>query len=259
VDKSTLGGITLAVAGIAVGLYLDGGKVGQLLQPTAALIVFGGTFGAVLVQFPFPVVKQAAIQLGEVFFGVDDQGPRLIEDFLRYAAVARRGGLMSLDSELDSIKDPFMRKAMTLAVDGTHSPELRQRLELEMEQEGDQEELVPKVFEAAGGFAPTIGILGAVIGLIQVMQRLENINEVGKGIAVAFVATIYGVGSANILFLPWAGRMKILMRRRQVIRALILEGVLALVDKTNPRIIEAKLSVFLGHKVAPSREKRVSA
>lgn len=258
-DKSSLGGVALAIAGICVGLYLDGGKVSQLLQPTAALIVFGGTLGAVMVQFPFHVVKQAAFQLKEVFFGVDDRSAQLIEDLLRYAATARRGGLMSLDSELESIKHPFLRKALTLAVDGTHAADLRQRMELEMDKEADREELVPKVFEAAGGFAPTIGILGAVIGLIQVMQRIENINEVGKGIAVAFVATIYGVGSANILFLPWAGRMKILMRKRQVVRELILDGVLSLVDKTNPRIIEAKLAVYLGKQAAVSQGKRVSA
>jgi chemotaxis protein MotA len=119
-------------------------------------------------------------------------------------------------------------------------------MELEMEIEIGAEELIPKVFEAAGGFAPTIGILGAVIGLIQVMQRLENINEVGKGIAVAFVATIYGVGSANIFFLPCAGRMKMLMRRKQVLRELILDGVIAIVEKTNPRILESKLAVYLG-------------
>jgi len=114
------------------------------------------------------------------------------------------------------------------------------------------------VFEAAGGFAPTIGILGAVIGLIQVMQRLENINEVGKGIAVAFVATIYGVGSANILFLPCAGRIKMLMRRKQVLRELILDGVICIVEKTNPRVLEAKLAVYLSGHAGTVREKLVA-
>ena len=258
-DKSSLGGIALALAGISSVCISMAARSANLLQPTAALIVFGGTLGAVMVQFPFPVVKQAAFQLKEVFFGVDDKSAQLVTDLLRYAGMARRGGLMSLDSELESIKNPFLRKALTMAVDGTHAADLRQRMELEMDKEADREELIPKVFEAAGGFAPTIGILGAVIGLIQVMQRIENINEVGKGIAVAFVATIYGVGSANILFLPWAGRMKILMRKRQVVRELILDGVLSLVDKTNPRIIEAKLAVYLGKATAPEQRKRVSA
>jgi chemotaxis protein MotA len=123
VDKGTLGGIGLAVAGISVGLFLDGGKVGQLLQPTAALIVFGGTLGAVLVQFPFSVVKQAVGQLKEVFIGRKDPAAQLVEDLTRYSVRARRNGVMSLDPELELIQDPFLRKAMTLAVDGTHSAE----------------------------------------------------------------------------------------------------------------------------------------
>ena len=252
-NKGTLGGIGVALAGIAVGLYLDGGQVGQMLQPTAALIVFGGTFGAVMVQFPFSVVMQAARQLKDVFIHVDDPASQLIADLSRYCARARRNGMMSLDAELEMIRDPFFKKSLTLAVDGTPPIELRQTMELDMEIEIGAEELIPKVFEAAGGFAPTIGILGAVIGLIQVMQRLENINEVGKGIAVAFVATIYGVGSANIFFLPCAGRMKMLMRRRQALRELVLDGVIAIVEKTNPRILESKLAVYLER---PAREVR---
>jgi chemotaxis protein MotA len=259
VDKGTLGGIGLAVAGISVGLFLDGGKVGQLLQPTAALIVFGGTLGAVLVQFPFSVVKQAVGQLKAVFIGGKDPALKLIEDLTSYAVRARRNGLNSLDAELELIQEPFLKKAMTLAVDGIHSPDLRKRMEFEMDSEADREDLLPQVFEAAGGFAPTIGIIGAVIGLIQVMQRLENINEVGKGIAVAFVATIYGVGSANILFLPCAGRIKILMRRRQVLRELMLDGVVSIVDKINPRVFEAKLGTYLGSPAAASRVARLVA
>jgi chemotaxis protein MotA len=253
VDKSTFSGIGLAVAGIAVGLYLDGGKVGQLLQPTAALIVFGGTLGAVMVQFPFSVVKQALGQLKAVFIGRKDPAPQLIGDLTSYSLRARRNGVMSLDAELELMQDPFLKKAMTLAVDGTHSTELRQRMEFEMDSEADREDLLPKVFEAAGGFAPTIGILGAVIGLIQVMQRLENINEVGKGIAVAFVATVYGVGSANILFLPCAGRLKILLRRKQVLRELVLDGVISIVEKVHPRVFESKFTTYLGEPAAASR------
>src|SRR5208337_3027722 len=138
----------------------------------------------------------------------------------------------------------FMRKVLTLAVDGVHPPQIRQTMELEMTRQADNEGQIPKVFEAAGGFAPTIGILGAVIGLIQVMQRLDNIDAVGRGIAVAFVATIYGVGSANIFFLPCAGRIKMLMSRKQVLREMILDGVIAIVERTNPRVIEANLAVY---------------
>lgn len=244
-NKGTLGGLTIALCGIAAGLQLEHGQLGQILQPTAALIVFGGTIGAVLVQFPFPVVMRAASHLRYVFVGTKDPAPRLIDDLSRYASRARRNGMMSLDAELDLIEDPFMRKALMLAVDGTRTDELRQAMDLEMEKEASNDDLIPRVFEAAGGFAPTIGILGAVIGLIQVMQRLENISEVGQGIAVAFVATIYGVGSANIFFLPCAGRMKILMERRQVLRELIVDGVISIVERCSPRVLESKLSVYL--------------
>lgn len=244
-NKSTLSGIAIALCGIAVGLYLDGGKVGQMIQPTAFLIVFGGTLGAVMVQFPFSIVMQAARHLKEVFFPIQDPASQLIDDLIRYALRARRNGLVSLDAELEFVEHPFLRRAMTLAIDGIRSPELRKTMEVEMDMEADKEELIPKVFEAAGGFAPTIGILGAVIGLIQVMQHLQSIDEVGKGIAVAFVATIYGVGSANIFFLPCAGRAKMSMQRRQVLRELILEGVTSIVDKVNPRVLEAKLAVYL--------------
>jgi chemotaxis protein MotA len=258
-SKSTLGGIGLAVAGIAVGLFLDGGKVAQLLQPTAALIVFGGTFGAVMVQFPFHVVKQALGMLRTVFMGTKDPAAQIIDDLTRYSVKARRNGLVSLDADLESVTDPFLKRALTLAVDGTRSVELRERMEFEMESEADKEDLLPKVFEAAGGFAPTIGIIGAVIGLIQVMQRLENINEVGKGIAVAFVATIYGVGSANIFFLPCAGRIKILMRRKQVLRELMLDGVVGIVDKINPRVFEQKFATYLGGSAKAARGARLVA
>ena len=142
-----------------------------------------------------------------------------------------------------------------LAIDGVSAPDLRRMMELQLDYRGEKDARIPKVFEAAGGFAPTIGILGAVIGLIQVMQRLENINEVGKGIAVAFVATIYGVGSANILFLPCAGRIKMLMQRKQVLRELILDGVICIVEKTNPRVLEAKLGVYLSRPEGKVREK----
>jgi chemotaxis protein MotA len=260
VNRGSWGGLLVAVIGIAAGLYLDHGQIGQVLQPTAALIVFGGTLGAVMIQFPFSVVLEAARQLRLVFFRADDPAGKLIENLTRHAMKARRNGLASLEADLESIEEPFFKRALTLAVDGAHAPDLRHTMELEMDKEADSDNLIPKVFEAAGGFAPTIGILGAVIGLIQVMQRVQNIDEVGKGIAVAFVATIYGVGSANIFFLPCAGRIRMLMRRKQVLRELILDGVISIVERTSPRALEARLTVYLnhGHGSPAQREKVVS-
>jgi len=245
VDKSTIGGIVLAVTGIGVGLVLDGGKLAQVMQPTAALIVLGGTIGAVMVQFPLGIVLQAFAQLRYVFFNSEPESDSLVQNLLGYALKARKEGLLSLDSELAKIKDPFLKESLMLAIDGVSSSDLRKMMELQLDYRGEKEERIPKVFEAAGGFAPTIGIIGAVLGLMHVMQQLQDIQEVGKGIAVAFVATIYGVGSANLLFLPWAGKLKIRLRERQVVQEMTLEAVLAMIEGVNPRALELQLGSYL--------------
>jgi chemotaxis protein MotA len=246
VDKSSFGGILLAVGGIIAGLLLEGGNLRQVLQPTAAMIVFGGTLGAVMLQFPLPVVLQAVRHLGSVFLSPHQNPQRTIERLVQYAQKARRDGIVSLDADLDQIGDPFLRKSLMLAVDGTEPDELRKIMELELDNQAEYEDQVPQVFESAGGFAPTIGIIGAVLGLIQVMQHLDKIDEVGKGIAVAFVATVYGVGSANLLYLPVAGKMKIRIREEQIIREMTLEGVTSILEGMNPRMLETKLLGFLG-------------
>lgn len=246
--RSATFGVVIALVGIALGLYLDGGHIGQLLQPTAALIVLGGTMGAVVMHFPPRVIAHALRQLKTVFLGQHDPAAKLIGDISRYAVLARKSGILSLDKELESIEDTFLRKGLMMAIDGVKPAEIRSALEMTLDAEAEQDELLPKVFEAAGGYAPTIGILGAVMGLIQVMQRLENMNEVGRGIAVAFVATIYGVGVANLLFLPCAGRMRLMVERKQVLREMMIEGVVAIVERTNPRAIEARLAVYLPPK-----------
>lgn len=240
-DKSTIAGIVLAVGGILVGLLLEGGKVAQVLQPTAALIVFGGTLGAVMVQFPLATVIQAFRRLTYVFFDRAEDPGKLIQEMVLFAVRARKNGIVSLDSELPNIKEPFLQKALTLAVDGVEPEELRKMMELDLDNEAERSEKVAQVFESAGGFAPTIGIIGAVLGLIQVMQHLANIDAVGRGIAVAFVATIYGVGSANLIFLPSAGKLKIKAREEQVVREMTLEGVISILEGVNPRILETKL------------------
>jgi chemotaxis protein MotA len=251
VDKSTVGGIAVALGGIGLGLVMDGGKLAQVLQPTAALIVFGGTIGAVMVQFPLRIVMQAVRQLKDVFLSTEPEPDSLVQNLLRYAYKARRDGLLSLDAEVARIKDPFLRESLMLAIDGVNSADLRKMMELQLDYEGEKQERIPKVFDAAGGFAPTIGIIGAVMGLIQVMQHLQDINQVGKGIAVAFVATIYGVASANLLFLPWAGKIRIRMRERQVIQEMTLEAVLSILAGMNPRALELQLNSYL--TAAPRR------
>jgi chemotaxis protein MotA len=246
-DKSTLAGLVLAIGGILLGLMIEGGNLGQVLQPTAAMIVFGGTLGAILIQYPLPVFLNGFKRLANVFIEPRQNAQSTIELLVKYANQARREGIISLDKEIESIQDPFLRRALMLAVDGTESQELRKIMELELDNKEEQEEKIPQLFESAGGFSPTIGIIGAVLGLIQVMQHLDKIDEVGRGIAVAFVATIYGVGAANILFLPAAGKLKIRIREEQIIREMTLEGVLSILEGMNPRMLEAKLLGFLTH------------
>jgi chemotaxis protein MotA len=253
VDKSTWGGIILAMAGILAGLILEGGKIAQIIQPTAAMIVFGGTIGAVMIQFPLPIVLGAAKGLGHVFFNRGNSPHQLIKELTGYANRARKEGMVSLDSQIAGIKDPFLKKALMLAVDGTEPQELRAIMEPELQNQEEYAEKLSQVFESAGGFAPTIGIIGAVLGLIQVMQHLEDISEVGRGIAVAFVATIYGVGSANILFLPWAGKLKIKLRQEQILREMTLEGVISILEGINPRMLETKL---LGYLSEPGQQEK---
>jgi len=244
-DKATLVGLLLAVGGILLGLTLEGGSLSQIMQPTAAMIVFGGTLGAVLIQYPLPVVIKAFGRLGSVIREPANDAKSTIEQLVKYANQARREGIISLDRELNNIHEPFLKRSLMLAVDGTEPQELRKIMELELDNQAEHEEKFSQLFESAGGFSPTIGIIGAVLGLIQVMQHLDKIEEVGRGIAVAFVATIYGVGAANLVFLPAAGKIKIRIRNEQVIREMTLEGVISILEGMNPRMLEAKLLGFL--------------
>ena len=243
-DKASFGGAILAIAGIVAGLLIEGGNLGQILQPTAALIVFGGTLGAVLLQFPLTTVVAAFRSLGRLFAAPRKEDTQHIRQLIGFANKARRNGVVSLDSDLSAIRDPFLKQALMLAVDGTEPAELRKIMYVSLESITEEEERLPAVFESAGGFSPTIGILGAVLGLIQVMQHLEDIQGVGRGIAVAFVATIYGVGIANLFFLPFAGKMHIRIGNRRRSREMMLEGVISILEGMNPRVLEIKLNGF---------------
>jgi chemotaxis protein MotA len=251
-DKSSFVGIAISAAGILGGLALEGGNLGQILQPTAALIVLGGTIGAVMVQFPLPTVVGAAKHFWQVFFEPTSEANEIVGVIVGFANKARREGIVALDKELDSIANVILRKSLMMAVDGTEPEELRKIIELEIENQATHSEKIPQVFEAAGGFAPTVGIIGAILGLIQVMQHLDHIEAVGHGIAVAFVATIYGVAAANLLFLPAAGKLKIRMHDEAIVREMALEGVISIMEGLNPRMLETKLLSFIGQE----KEKR---
>jgi chemotaxis protein MotA len=245
----------IALGGIVVGLLLEGGHLSQILQPTAAIIVFGGTLGAVLIQFPMAAVWGAFRSLAQVFFQPKQNPGEVIDQLVRYAYEARKKGIIALDDELEFIEDPFLKKPLMLAVDGTEPRELRKMMEREISNHSEYQERLPMVFESAGGFSPTIGIIGAVLGLIQVMQHLDKIDEVGKGIAVAFVATIYGVGAANLFFLPAAGKLNIRIREEQIIHEMTLEGVVSILEGINPRVLETKLWSYLATSKPAEPEK----
>jgi len=257
-DKASIGGVLLAIAGIVAGLLMEGGNIGQILQPTAALIVFGGTMGAVLLQFPLTTVAAAFRRMAHVFAAPRKHDDELIRLLVAFANKARRNGVVSLDSDLQTIEEPFLKQAVMLAVDGTEPTDLRKIMQVSLESTTEGEERLPAVFESAGGFSPTIGILGAVLGLIQVMQHLDNIQEVGRGIAVAFVATIYGVGIANLFFLPMAGKLRLRVREEYLRREMMLEGVIAILEGMNPRMLEVKLTGFLDQVQRKPREERAA-
>jgi chemotaxis protein MotA len=243
-DLSTLAGIVLALGGIIGGLLLEKGNILDIAQITAAMIVLGGTFGAVLVTTPLPVVRRAFRSVRGVFFEPGDSPAVLIEMLIQLSSGARKHGIVSLETEVAEIPDPFLRKAMGLAVDGADLQELRHMMEIDLamiEQAGEDE---AKVWEAAGGYSPTIGIIGAVMGLIQVMKHLEDIKMVGHGIAVAFVATLYGVGAANIFFLPLAGKLRARVRGAVMLKEMALEGVAGIAQGLNPTLIRLKLESY---------------
>jgi chemotaxis protein MotA len=252
-DFATIGGLVMAMAGILGGLLLEGGRIRDVAQITAAFIVFGGTFGAVMVTSPLPVLLRAIRKLELVFIDRAPHPHEAIDEIISFASKARKHGIVSLEQDADNVPDPFLRKALNLAVDGTDLDVIRQMMELEISVEEHRGEAEAGVYEAAGGYAPTVGIIGAVLGLIQVMKHLENIEEVGRGIAVAFVATVYGVGSANLFFLPAANKLRARMRGATQNRELMLEGVLAIIEGLNPKLIRTKLEAYARDAVGPAK------
>jgi chemotaxis protein MotA len=244
-DIASIGGIVLAVVGILAGMMIEGGNIGQITQPTAAMIVVGGTMGAVMLQFPLKTFLAALKQAMRIFISGGSDGDEVLKQLVQFANKARKSGIVSLGQDLGAVSDPFLQQALMLAIDGTEPSEVRKIMQMELDNKAEMEEKIPQVFEAAGGYSPTVGIIGAVLGLIQVMQHLDNIDEVGRGIAVAFVATIYGVALANLICLPAAGKLKIRHREEQMVKEMMLEGVISILEGMNPRMMETKLKTFL--------------
>lgn len=244
-DFATPIGIVIGLAGIIGGLIAERGELADIGQATAALIVIGGTIGAVLVTTPGPIFIAALRRFVDLVAVRSPSTPETIELLVEFATKARKQGIVSLEADADQVPDAFLRKAMNLAVDGTPLQDLRRQMELEIQIDERRAESASRVYETAGGYSPTIGIIGAVMGLIQVMKQLDNLEEVGHGIAVAFVATIYGVGLANLLLLPAASKLRARAEELVQHRELVLEGVASIVEGLNPKLIRLKLEAYL--------------
>lgn len=244
-DITSLVGIFFGIVCILIGQAMEGGNIGQLLQITAAFIVFGGTGGAIILSFSIEELKNAVVLLKDVFFGEKVVFEDVIAEIIKFATKARREGAISLEKEARTASDSLMVMGLEAVADGTDPALVRQMMETQVSLLEDKVNGGAKVWESAGGFAPTIGIIGAVLGLIQVMQNLSDPSKLGAGIAVAFVATIYGVGSANLLFIPFATKMKFKYKKIFLKKEVIIEGILAIQAGESPALIERKLMAYV--------------
>lgn len=244
-DKISIAGLFIGLVAILGGQYLEGGSVGSLVQPTALLIVLGGTLGAVLLQSPLHIFKRGISMARWVWLPPVIRQKQQIDQIMQWSQLSRREGLLALENYLPNIKDEFARKGLQLLVDGAEPDRIRELLEVEINTFEDEWRQAAKIWESAGGYSPTIGILGAVMGLIHVMENLSEPSKLGAGIAVAFVATIYGVGLANLVYLPIAGKLKYYISRMVSMREMLVDGLVGIAVGDNPRIIEGRLKGYL--------------
>jgi len=236
-QPASLLAIPAAVGVVMVSQLLDGGSARALLQPTAALIVIGGTLAATLISYAPGAVVDAVREALRSFVNRDDDLAALSTELVAMAGRAHRGGVLALEADLERVDDEFLRNGLALAVDGVEPALIRDLLATEMRARETLDDEATRIFEAAGGYAPTFGILGAVIGLIHVMQGLRTPGALGGGVAVAFVATVYGLGLANLLLLPLAGRLRERSLAAGRRRELVLEAVVALRSRIHPRLM----------------------
>jgi len=252
-DPGVFIGIGVAFGMIVLGNVLEGGHLGSLVGIPALIIVLGGTIGAVIVQFPLPVIGQALGQAKKLLQKQSADPHRIVEQIVDFAQRARKDGILALEKVAGEAAHPFLARGVLMAVDGADSAAIRATLEVLVEQEEEHVENAAKVFEAGGGYSPTVGIIGAVLGLIHVMSNLSDINKVGAGIAAAFVATIYGVAVANIFFLPLAGRIKVRHQEDARLTSLMITGILAIQEGLNPKVVRERLEAFLPAHGAPKK------
>lgn len=244
-DRISIAGLLLGLIAVVGGQLLEGGSVGSLVQPTALLIVIGGTMGAVMLQSPLPTFMLSMRMVKWAIVPPVADPALLIRQIEQWSTIARKEGLLALEAQIASIKDPFSAKGLQLLVDGAEPDRLREVLEVELSAWESTQKQAAKVWEGAGGYSPTIGIIGAVMGLIHVMENLSDPSKLGAGIAVAFVATIYGVGLANLFFLPVAKKLLANISRLVILREMLIDGLVGISNGDNPRIIESRMRGYL--------------
>jgi chemotaxis protein MotA len=259
-DLATAAGILLAACGLLGGFLLEGGKPQAILGESAALIVFGGCIGATLVAHPLSEVFSALRALGRVFLEKPDGCEPVVEQIMSLSRQSRKTGLISLETMIPDISEHLLRKGVMLAVDGVEPELMRDILETDIDVTIRRKERDAQVFESAGGFSPTIGIIGAVLGLVITMGRIDDTKMVGRGIAAAFVATIYGVGFANLFLLPAAAKLRSRAARDRERMELELLGSLALAEGMNTKLLHDKIECYLSSSgTAPHSERSLSA
>ena len=244
-DFLSIAGILIGLTAIVGGNALEGGHLSGLANGPAAVIVIGGTLGAAMLQTPMATFQHAFAILRWIFFPPTHNMQQRIDSVINWSLTARKEGLLGLEAITEEERDPFARKGLQLFVDGGEPEAIRSILEVELITQEDKDISASKVFEAMGGYSPTIGIIGAVMGLIHVMGNLADPSKLGAGIATAFVATIYGVGAANLLFLPIAAKLKATIKAHSSQREMVVEGLIAIADGEYPRTIEMKLEGYL--------------
>ncbi len=244
-DYLSIAGICIAIAAIVVGQYLEGGHLAMLLNGPALLIVGGGTIGATMVQSPLPIFSRAMQMISWIFRPPVRDTATVMQELLQWCRTARRDGLLGLENIVTGVRYDFARKALQLLIDGNDPVVIRETLQIDSAARESRDMLAAKVFDGMGGYAPTLGILGAVIGLIHVMNNLTDPALLGQGIGIAFVATVYGVGLANVLFIPAANKLKTLIREETRLQEMITIGIVAIADGENPRIVESRLQGLL--------------
>lgn len=246
-DGLALAGLFVAVLAIVAGQYFEGGQLATLLNGPAFLIVLGGTVGATMLQTPIQHFVRAFKMLPWVFLPPELPMAVTLDKIARWSRVARSSGLLGLEPMVDEEPEYFANKGLGLVVDGHEPEDVRAILQVDMELEEHLYLQSAKVFESMGGYAPTLGIIGAVMGLIHVMGHLTEPDKLGAGIATAFVATIYGICFANLFFLPVANKLKAVIARQSQYREMLIEGLVSIAEGQNPRVIETKLSAYLEH------------